>query len=104
LDTLQRKVELLGRELRDRETPMDEIEFYAHVDEDVLTLISPRATRCCRSIPALKLSPTLSTEAIARAFAVQTRPGRDGSPARRRCSPTRTCRSTRRLRVPDGYS
>src|SRR6185503_20951235 len=37
--TLQGKVELLGRELRDHETPMDDIELDPHVDDDVLRLL-----------------------------------------------------------------
>ena len=38
--TLQSKVELLGRELSDHETPMDKIEFDARVEDDVLRLMS----------------------------------------------------------------
>src|SRR5512145_2660987 len=37
--TLHGKVELLGRELSDHETPMDEIEFDPHVEDDVLRLM-----------------------------------------------------------------
>ena len=37
--TLQSKVELLGREFSDHETPMDEIEFDPHVEDDVLRLM-----------------------------------------------------------------
>ena len=74
--TLQAKVELLGRELRDREMPMDEIEFDPHVDDDVLRLMF---TACHPVLPVdarvaltLKLVAGLSTEEIARAFVVQT--------------------------------
>jgi len=74
--TLQGKVELLGRELSGHETPMDEIEFDAHVEDDVLRLmftachpvLSPEA----RVALTLKMVAGLSTEEIARAFVVQT--------------------------------
>jgi RNA polymerase sigma factor (sigma-70 family) len=74
--TLQRKVELLGRELRDRETPMDEIEVEAHVDDDVLRLMftacHPVLSVDARVALTLKMVAGLSTEEIARAFVVQT--------------------------------
>ncbi len=50
--TLQSKVELLGRELSDHETPMDEIEFDARVEDDVLRLMSTAGHPVCRSKPA----------------------------------------------------
>ena len=37
--TLQSKVELIGRDLSEHETPMDEIAFEPHVDDDVLRLM-----------------------------------------------------------------
>ena len=74
--TLRSNVELLGRELRDRETSMDEIEFDPHVDDDVLRLMF---TACHPVFPVdarvaltLKMVAGLSTEEIARAFLVQT--------------------------------
>jgi len=74
--TLQSKVELLGRELAEHETPMDEIEFDAHVEDDVLRLMF---TACHPVLPlearvalTLKMVAGLSTEEIARAFVVQT--------------------------------
>ena len=73
---LQGKVELLGRELTDRETPMDEIDIDPHVEDDVLRLMF---TACHPVLPiearvalTLKVVAGLSTEAIARAFLVQT--------------------------------
>ena len=74
--TLQRKVELLGRELNDRETPMDEIELDPHVEDDVLRLMftacHPVLSVDARVALTLKMVAGLSTEAIARAFLVQT--------------------------------
>jgi len=74
--TLQGKVELLGRELGDRENPMDEIEFDPHVDDDVLRLMftacHPVLSLDARVALTLKMVAGLSTEAIARAFLVQT--------------------------------
>jgi len=74
--TLQGKVELLGRELGDRENPMDEIEFDPHVDDDVLRLMftacHPVLSIDARVALTLKMVAGLSTEAIARAFLVQT--------------------------------
>jgi RNA polymerase sigma factor (sigma-70 family) len=74
--TLQDKVELLGRELTDRETPMDEIELDQHVDDDVLRLMftacHPVLSTDARVALTLKVVAGLSTEAIARAFLVQT--------------------------------
>ena len=74
--TLQDKVELLGRELGDRENPMDEIEIDPHVDDDVLRLMftacHPVLSVDARVALTLKMVAGLSTEAIARAFLVQT--------------------------------
>ena len=74
--TLQSKVELLGRELRDHETPMDEIEFDPHVEDDVLRLMftacHPVLSVDARVALTLKMVAGLSTEEIARAFLVQT--------------------------------
>jgi predicted RNA polymerase sigma factor len=74
--TLQSKVELLGRELIDYETPMDDIEFDPHVDDDVLRLMftacHPVLTVEARVALTLKMVAGLSTEEIARAFLVQT--------------------------------
>jgi len=74
--TLQGKVELLGRELGDRENPIDEIEFDPHVDDDVLRLMftacHPVLSIDARVALTLKMVAGLSTEAIARAFLVQT--------------------------------
>src|SRR6476659_7335147 len=74
--TLQGKVELLGRELSVHETPMDEIELDPHVVDDVLRLMftacHPVLSVDARVALTLKLVAGLSTEAIARAFLVQT--------------------------------
>jgi predicted RNA polymerase sigma factor len=74
--TLQGKVELLGRELNDRENPMDEIEIDPHVDDDVLRLMftacHPVLSVDARVALTLKMVAGLSTEAIAHAFLVQT--------------------------------
>jgi RNA polymerase sigma factor (sigma-70 family) len=74
--TLQSKVELLGRELSDHETPMDEIEFDPHVEDDVLRLMfaacHPVLSIEARVALTLKMVAGLSTEEIARAFLVQT--------------------------------
>jgi RNA polymerase sigma factor (sigma-70 family) len=74
--TLRSKVEQLGREVIDRETPMDDLELDPHVDDDVLRLMY---TACHPVLPVdarvaltLKLVAGLSTEEIARAFLVQT--------------------------------
>jgi RNA polymerase sigma factor (sigma-70 family) len=72
--TLERKVEQLGHELRETETPMDDIEIETHVEDDVLRLmftachpvLSPEA----RVALTLKMIAGLSTEEIARAFIV----------------------------------
>ncbi len=73
---LQRKVELLGRDLTDAEYPMDEIEFDTHVTDDVLRLMftacHPALSAEARVALTLKLVAGLSTEQIARAFVVQT--------------------------------
>jgi RNA polymerase sigma factor (sigma-70 family) len=73
---LRRKVEQLGRELPDHETPMDEIELDPHVEDDVLRLMftacHPLLSADARVALTLKLVAGLSTEAIARAFLVQT--------------------------------
>ena len=74
--TLQSKVELLGRELSDHETPMDEIEFDARVEDDVLRLMftacHPVLSVEARVALTLKMVAGLSTEEIARAFLVKT--------------------------------
>jgi predicted RNA polymerase sigma factor len=74
--TLQSKVEQLGRELSDHETPMDEIELDLHVEDDVLRLMftacHPVLTVEARVALTLKMVAGLSTEEIARAFLVQT--------------------------------
>jgi len=74
--TLKSKVELLGRELSDHEAPMDEIEFDAHVEDDVLRLMftacHPVLSVEARVALTLKMVAGLSTEEIARAFLVQT--------------------------------
>jgi RNA polymerase sigma factor (sigma-70 family) len=74
--TLRSKVELLGRELSDHETPMDEIEFDAHVEDDVLRLMfaacHPVLSVEARVALTLKMVAGLSTEEIARAFVVRT--------------------------------
>jgi len=74
--TLQSKVELLGRELIDHETPMDEIEFDPHVEDDVLRLMftacHPVLSVDARVALTLKMVAGLSTAEIARAFLVQT--------------------------------
>src|SRR4030095_5565806 len=74
--TLRSKVELLGRELSEHETPMDEIEFDAHVEGDVLRLFStacpPVLSVEARVALTLKMVAGLSTEEIARAFLVKT--------------------------------
>jgi RNA polymerase sigma factor (sigma-70 family) len=74
--TLRSKVELLGRELDDHETPMDEIELDPHVEDDVLRLMftacHPALSLDARVALTLKMVAGLSTEEIARAFLVQT--------------------------------
>src|SRR5829696_4492515 len=74
--TLQSKVELIGRELSDHETPMDEIEFDPHVGDDVLRLMftacHPVLSVDARVALTLKMVAGLSTEEIARAFLVRT--------------------------------
>ncbi|MFY9867732.1 MAG: DUF6596 domain-containing protein, partial [Trebonia sp.] len=71
-----RKAEQIGRELAEAEDPMDEIEFDAHVEDDVLRLIftacHPVLSRDARVALTLKLVAGLSTEQIARAFLVST--------------------------------
>jgi predicted RNA polymerase sigma factor len=74
--TLQKKVDMLGREIGDHETPMDEIEFDPHVEDDVLRLMF---TACHPVLPVdarvaltLKMVAGLRTEEIARAFLVRT--------------------------------
>ena len=72
---LQGKVELLGRELRTEETPMEELELEAHVEDDVLRLMftacHPVLSVEARVALTLKMVAGLSTEEIARAFLVQ---------------------------------
>jgi RNA polymerase sigma factor (sigma-70 family) len=74
--TLQHKVELLGRELDDRQTPIDGIELDPHLEDDVLRLMftacHPVLSVDARVALTLKLVAGLSTEEIARAFLVQT--------------------------------
>ena len=74
--TLQHKVELLGRELDDHETPMEGIELDPHLEDDVLRLMfiacHPVLSADARVALTLKLVAGLSTEEIARAFLVQT--------------------------------
>ncbi|HEY9350893.1 MAG TPA: sigma-70 family RNA polymerase sigma factor [Acidothermales bacterium] len=74
--TLQSKVELLAREFSDHETPMDEIEFDPHVEDDVLRLMftacHPVLSVEARVALTLRMVAGLSTEEIARAFLVQT--------------------------------
>jgi RNA polymerase sigma factor (sigma-70 family) len=71
-----RKAEEIGRGLAETENPMDEIEFDAHVEDDVLRLIftacHPVLSRDARVALTLKLVAGLSTEQIARAFLVST--------------------------------
>jgi RNA polymerase sigma factor (sigma-70 family) len=72
--TFERKVEEIGRDLTDVESPMDEIEIEKTVQDDVLRLmftachpvLSPEA----RVALTLKMIGGLSTEEIARAFVV----------------------------------
>jgi RNA polymerase sigma factor (sigma-70 family) len=74
--SLRSKVELLGRELSDHETPMDEIELDPHVDDDALrlmfTVCHPVLSVDARVALTLKIVAGLSTEEIARAFVVKT--------------------------------
>jgi RNA polymerase sigma factor (sigma-70 family) len=74
--TFERKVAEIGRELSETESPMDEIEFDEHVEDDVLRLIftacHPVLSREARVALTLKLVAGLSTEQIARAFLVST--------------------------------
>jgi RNA polymerase sigma factor (sigma-70 family) len=74
--SLERKVAEIGRELAESQTPMDEIEFDEHVEDDVLRLIftacHPALSRDARVALTLKLVGGLSTEQIARAFLVPT--------------------------------
>jgi predicted RNA polymerase sigma factor len=71
-----RKAEEIGRGLAEIENPMDEIEFDAHVEDDVLRLMfaacHPVLSRDARVALTLKLVAGLSTEQIARAFLVST--------------------------------
>ena len=63
--TLQGNVELLGRELSDHETPVDEIDFDPQVDDDVLRLMftacHPVSSVDARVALTLKLVAGLST-------------------------------------------
>jgi RNA polymerase sigma factor (sigma-70 family) len=72
--TLERKVEELGRELRESEDPMAEVEIEQTVDDDVLRLMfaacHPVLSRDARVALTLKMIAGLSTEEIARAFVV----------------------------------
>jgi RNA polymerase sigma factor (sigma-70 family) len=75
--TLERKVELLGRDLTDgaaADDPMDEIEFEPAVHDDVLRLMftacHPVLSSQARVALTLRMIGGLSTEEIARAFVV----------------------------------
>jgi predicted RNA polymerase sigma factor len=72
--TLERKVEELGRDLRESEDPMAEVEIETTVDDDVLRLMfaacHPVLSRDARVALTLKMIAGLSTEEIARAFVV----------------------------------
>jgi RNA polymerase sigma factor (sigma-70 family) len=72
----ERRIPELGRDLAEAESPMDEIEFDTHVEDDVLRLIftacHPALSRDARVALTLKLVGGLSTEQIARAFLVST--------------------------------
>ena len=74
--SFERRAGDLARELAETEDPMAEIEFDAHVEDDVLRLIftacHPVLTRDARVALTLKLVGGLSTEQIARAFLVPT--------------------------------
>jgi len=74
--SFERKAAEIGRELAEAESPMDEIEFDEHVEDDVLRLIftacHPVLSRDARVALTLKLVGGLSTEQIARAFLVPT--------------------------------
>lgn len=74
--SFERKIAEIGRELTQTQTPMDEIEFDDHVEDDVLRLIftacHPTLSRDARVALTLKLVGGLSTEQIARAFLVST--------------------------------
>src|SRR5207244_8985387 len=71
-----RKAEEIGRGLAETENPMDEIEFDAHVEDDVLRLIftacHPSLSRDARVALTLKLVGGLPAEPNARAFLVST--------------------------------
>ena len=92
-----RKAEQIGRELAEAEDPMDEIEFDAHVEDDVLRLIftacHPVLSRDARVALTLKLVGGLSTEQIARAFLVSDADDGGAVLGRRRRSVTHGCRS-----------
>jgi RNA polymerase sigma factor (sigma-70 family) len=72
--SFERKLTEIGRELAETESPMDEIEFDDHVEDDVLRLIfttcHPVLSRDARVALTLKLVGGLSTEQVARAFLV----------------------------------
>ena len=74
--TLRSKVELLGRDLGDREIPLDEMEFDPHLEDDVLRLMftacHPVLSVDARVALTLKMVAGLSTGEIARAFVVPT--------------------------------
>jgi RNA polymerase sigma factor (sigma-70 family) len=74
--SFERKVAEIGRGLAEAESPMDEIEFDEHVEDDVLRLIftacHPVLSRDARVALTLKLVGGLSAEQIARAFLVST--------------------------------
>jgi RNA polymerase sigma factor (sigma-70 family) len=72
--SFERKVTEIGRELAETESPMDEIEFDDHVEDDVLRLIfmtcHPVLSRDASVALTLKLVGGLSTDQVARAFLV----------------------------------
>lgn len=74
--TLRAKLQLLGRDLAEHESPVEEMEFDPRVEDDVLRLMfvacHPVLPVDARVALTLKLVAGLSTEEIARAFLVQT--------------------------------
>ncbi|WP_028045743.1 RNA polymerase sigma factor [Cellulomonas sp. URHE0023] len=73
--TLQKKVELLGRELDAHGSPVDDIDLDRTIDDDVLRLMftacHPVLSVDARVALTLKMVSGLSTDEIARAFLVQ---------------------------------
>jgi RNA polymerase sigma factor (sigma-70 family) len=74
--SFERKAAEIAREFAEADSPMDEIEFDEHVEDDMLRLIftacHPVLSRDARVALTLKLVGGLSTEQIARAFLVPT--------------------------------